>query len=70
MNKMSLLDTYKKIRLHSENICRPLKTEDYVVQPVVDVSPPKWHLGHITWFFETFILKPFVKDYKEFDLDS
>jgi len=69
MNKMSLLDTYKKIRLHSENICRPLKTEDYVVQPVVDVSPPKWHLGHITWFFETFILKPFVKDYKEFDLD-
>ncbi len=69
MNKMGLLDTYKKIRLHSENICRPLKTEDYVVQPVVDVSPPKWHLGHITWFFETFILKPFVKDYKEFDLN-
>ncbi len=67
MNKIGLLDTYKKIRLHSENICRPLKTEDYVVQPIVDVSPPKWHLGHITWFFETFILKPFVKGYKEFD---
>jgi len=44
-----------------------LKTEDYVVQPVVDVSPPKWHIGHVTWFFETFILKPYAKNYKEFN---
>ncbi len=64
---LSLLDEYKKIRLHSEDICRPLKTEDYVVQPVVDVSPPKWHLGHSTWFFETFLLKPNLNGYKEFD---
>jgi ergothioneine biosynthesis protein EgtB len=68
VNKMHLLQsTYKTIRLHSELICRPLKTEDYVVQPVVDVSPPKWHLGHTTWFFEAFILKPYSQDYKEFD---
>ncbi len=38
-----------------------------MVQPVVDVSPPKWHIGHVTWFFETFVLKPNVKDYKEFN---
>jgi ergothioneine biosynthesis protein EgtB len=37
------------------------------VQPVVDVSPPKWHIGHVTWFFETFILKPYLENYKEFD---
>jgi ergothioneine biosynthesis protein EgtB len=34
------------------------------VQPVVDVSPPKWHLGHTTWFWETFLLLPHKKGYK------
>ncbi len=32
-----------------------------------DVSPTKWHLAHVTWFFETFILKPHAADYEEFD---
>ncbi len=63
----SLQTRYKKVRKHSENLCEPLQTEDYVVQPVVDVSPPKWHLGHTTWFFETFILKPHFTAYQEFD---
>lgn len=63
----SILDQYTKVRQQSEKICSPLGNEDYVVQPIVDVSPPKWHLGHTTWFFETFLLKPFLKDYKEFD---
>jgi len=62
-----LLKLYHEVRRHSENICRPLELEDYVVQPIVDVSPPKWHLGHTTWFFETFILKPNFKGYKEFN---
>ncbi|MFD1604478.1 ergothioneine biosynthesis protein EgtB [Flavobacterium artemisiae] len=62
-----LLAQYKKIRKHSESICSPLQTEDYVVQPVADVSPPKWHLGHTTWFFETFVLMPHFKEYKEFN---
>src|SRR6476646_3423533 len=64
---MNLLEKYNAVRNYSEEICQPLKTEDYVVQPIVDVSPPKWHLGHSTWFFETFILKKFSKNYKEFD---
>lgn len=67
MNSKTLQDQYKAIRNHSEFICQPLQIEDYVVQPIVDVSPPKWHLGHTTWFFETFMLKPFVASYKEFD---
>lgn len=49
------------MRQQTEYICSPLKIEDYVVQPIVDVSPPKWHLGHTTWFFETFVLKKFKK---------
>ncbi len=64
---MDLLKKYNEVRKHSEDICAPLKTEDYVVQPIVDVSPPKWHIGHTTWFFETFILKPNVKNYIEYD---
>jgi ergothioneine biosynthesis protein EgtB len=65
---MSVLgDYYKKVRQRSETICSPLQTEDYVVQPIVDVSPPKWHLGHTTWFFETFILKPYFMGYQEFN---
>jgi len=61
---MTLVEEYLQIRKYSEQICEPLQTEDYVVQPVVDVSPPKWHLGHTTWFFETFILKPFSVNYQ------
>lgn len=64
---MSLLDDYLRIRLRTEQICKPLQKEDYVVQPVVDVSPPKWHIGHTTWFFETFVLKQFLQGYKEFN---
>jgi len=66
---MNLSEQYKNVRAYTEEICRPLQTEDYVVQPVVDVSPPKWHIGHVTWFFETFILKPYLENYKEFDPD-
>ena len=65
----SLVDLFLETRLHTENICKPLEIEDYVVQPIVDVSPPKWHLGHTTWFFEEFILKPHFKGYTVFDED-
>ncbi len=58
---------YSEIRKHSMEICSPLEIEDYVVQPIVDVSPPKWHLGHTTWFFETFILQPHFPGYEVFD---
>jgi ergothioneine biosynthesis protein EgtB len=67
MTKENLAKEYKNVRQKTEAICKPLKTEDYVVQPVVDVSPPKWHIGHTTWFFETFLLKPYAQGYKEFN---
>ncbi|MEO1013176.1 MAG: ergothioneine biosynthesis protein EgtB [Bacteroidota bacterium] len=65
----SLLDFFLDTRKHSETLCQPLEIEDYVVQPVVDVSPPKWHLGHTTWFFEEFILKPHAPNYTLYDDD-
>jgi ergothioneine biosynthesis protein EgtB len=66
---MNLLEKYKAVRAASEAICRPLQKEDYVVQPVVDVSPPKWHLGHITWFWESFVLIPYRPGHKPFNAD-
>ncbi|HWK02963.1 MAG TPA: ergothioneine biosynthesis protein EgtB [Puia sp.] len=66
---MSLLEQYRSIRKASEDICRPLQKEDYVVQPVADVSPPKWHLGHTTWFWETFLLEKQLPGYKVFNPD-
>jgi ergothioneine biosynthesis protein EgtB len=62
-----IISKYQSARKLSERICGPLFAEDYVVQPVEDVSPPKWHLGHTSWFFETFILKKYYKKYKPFD---
>ena len=64
---MSLIsEQYKTVRARSVRICSKLEKEDYVVQPIVDVSPPKWHLGHTTWFFETLVLRPNVPGYKVF----
>jgi len=60
------VERYHRVRSFSETICRPLATEDYVVQSMEDVSPPKWNLAHTSWFFETFLLKPFLKGYREF----
>lgn len=65
----SLVSFFLETRHHTETICKPLEIEDYVVQPIVDVSPPKWHLGHTTWFFEEFILKPHKPAYKLFHDD-
>jgi ergothioneine biosynthesis protein EgtB len=65
----TLLDRLVETRERSEKICSPLETEDYVVQPIQEVSPPKWHLGHTTWFFEEFILAPHMPGYRVFNDD-
>ena len=66
---MSLWEQYSAVRSHSVQICDKLQKEDYVVQPAEEVSPPKWHLGHTTWFFETFILIPHAVAYQSFNAD-
>ncbi|RZJ35164.1 MAG: ergothioneine biosynthesis protein EgtB [Flavobacterium sp.] len=66
---MNLLSKYQKIRRQTGLICAPLQIEDYVPQPVIFVSPPKWHLAHSTWFFEQFILRQHVRDYVDFNAD-
>src|SRR5215470_10472360 len=51
----------------SAELALPLSDEDQVVQANDDASPTKWHLGHTTWFFEAFVLKPFLDSYRIFD---
>ena len=52
----TLIRRYHEVRQFTHRLCEPLMTEDYVIQGMPDVSPPKWHLAHTSWFFETFIL--------------
>ena len=51
----------------TERRAAPLSAEDQIVQSMPDASPTKWHRAHTTWFFETFLLKPHVAGYREFD---
>jgi len=62
----SLTDSYQQVRKVSELLCQPLVIEDYGIQSMPDVSPPKWHLAHTTWFFETFVLLPHLPNYSVF----
>lgn len=66
---MYLVDRFRSIRAYTEEIFKPLETEDYIVQAATHTSPPKWNLGHTTWFFETFILLNLVPGYKLFNTD-
>lgn len=64
---MTLLESYQKVRAHTEQICKPLSVEDYAMQPFSFGSPAKWHLAHTSWFFETFVLKEHSSGYELFD---
>jgi ergothioneine biosynthesis protein EgtB len=66
ITRADLLESFSRVRQCSEDICKPLATEDYVVQPAEDVSPPKWHLAHTTWFFEQVVLDRFEANYRPF----
>ncbi|MBD3402258.1 ergothioneine biosynthesis protein EgtB [candidate division GN15 bacterium] len=63
LSRTDLRRRFDTVRRFSEELCRPLATEDYVVQPIEDVSPPKWHLAHTTWFFEQVVLERFQENY-------
>lgn len=66
INQYSMLSDYQKVRTTTERLCQPLETEDYCIQSMPEVSPAKWHIAHTTWFFENFILAPFLMDYQPY----
>ncbi len=59
-----LRNRFHQTRNFTDSLCADLEPEDCVVQSMPDVSPTKWHLAHTTWFFETFILKKFLPEYR------
>ena len=63
----TLAQRYANIRQTSLDLAAPLTAEDCQVQSMPDASPAKWHLAHITWFFETFVLERFEAGFKPFD---
>ena len=60
---------YCRVRSRSLALCAPLTPEDMMVQSCAEASPAKWHLAHTTWFFETFVLREFMRGYRAFHPD-
>ncbi len=62
-------DAFRRVRARTEALAAPLSPEDQTIQSMPDASPTKWHRAHTTWFFETFVLRPFAPGYAAYDED-
>jgi len=60
----ALAERYAHVRAHSVALAAPLSEADCQAQSMADASPLKWHLAHVTWFFETFVLEPFEPGFR------
>ncbi|MFC5523978.1 ergothioneine biosynthesis protein EgtB [Polaromonas jejuensis] len=63
----ALAEHFQRVRGQTERLIQPLSAEDCQLQSMPDASPAKWHLAHVSWFFETFVLERFETDFKPFD---
>ncbi len=63
-SKDTLIDRFQTIRDFSLYLSDPLEKEDYVIQAIENTSPTKWHLAHVSWFYETFVLEKAIPDYE------
>jgi len=63
-SRKNLANRFNSIRDFSMELTHPLETEDFVVQAMTNTSPVKWHLAHVSWFFETFLLEKVYPEYE------
>ncbi|MEJ2626102.1 MAG: ergothioneine biosynthesis protein EgtB [Pseudolabrys sp.] len=66
-NRARWLATFRRVRGETEARAAHLSPEDQIVQSMTDASPTKWHRAHVTWFFETFLLRPSDSSYTIYD---
>ena len=64
---LPLAQRFAHVRKQTERLIKPLSAEDCQLQSMPDASPAKWHMAHLTWFFETFVLERFEPHFKPFD---
>lgn len=64
LGRTQLLEQFQQVRRFSEQLCATLEPEDYVIQTMPEMSPTKWHLAHTSWFFETFLARPYLAGYR------
>jgi len=60
------VERFQRVRQLSETLSEPLQVEDFVLQAAPQASPTKWHLAHVSWFYETFLLEPFLPGYRAY----
>src|SRR5438309_9551382 len=68
VNVERIADLYSEVRARTLEIVAPLETEDYVIQTADFMSPPRWHIGHTSWLFET-VLRAHLPGYKVYSED-
>ncbi len=61
-----LIEKFATVRNQTIALIEPLEAEDFIIQASSDVSPPKWHIAHTTWFFERMILQEYSEGYRVF----
>jgi len=67
--QVEIAPRFRAVRRHTLALCEPLTAEDMMVQSCPEASPAKWHLAHTAWFFESFVLREFLPDYRLFNPD-
>lgn len=66
-DRKTLVEDFCRIRTQTEALAGHLEPEDMVIQPMPDASPTKWHLAHVTWFFEEFVLPELIPEYRVYN---
>jgi ergothioneine biosynthesis protein EgtB len=69
VDREALIAGFMQVRGMTERLCEPLAIDDFMLQAMPDVSPTKWHLAHVSWFFETFLLKRRLPGYRPLNED-